>query len=229
MIKIVLLLGFGFLSYGKNYTFMYVPKNIERPVKCKIPKHKSAPLKPFYGKLKPQEIENDFIRSIAMGKSTTVDCLIKKGVLKQNKYYVTKSLFVSIIFTPILAQRFINLGANLNAPLIGTGVLTKEYPSGRGSALHLAIGYNRLYVFRSLIKKGFDIKNSFDFRRTHLQHAISLNRYEMAEILLQKGADPNRMLRNKTAYDFVRTSKEPVRFKKLLEKYAKEKPRSKLF
>ncbi len=208
---------FSFQTYSQ-FVYYSMPFNKN---KCKVSKHKKPYFKAFYSVLNPDELENDFSRSVAMGDVKAVECLIKSGLLKKNPWKITSSLYISIVFSPKMSKRFIDLGADLHQA-IGVGTVTKDYGNSRATALHVAIGYNRMEIFKYLLKKGADVNASGGHRHWPIQHAVFHDRYEMAKLLLQSGADPNRRLIFKNAFD-IAEDKKSRRFMDLLKPYKRKK------
>ena len=188
---------------------------------CVVPPYNPTTFKSFFKPLEKNELQDDFLRSVALGMGGNVDCFIQSGILKKYPFYKTSGLNMAIVFSPKLSKKFISKGGSNFDTTIATGIVTKKYPSSAATSILLAIGYNRMSNLKLLIKNGANIKEANRYIHTPLQSAIYNNRYKMAEILLKHGADPNRKHRGKSAFDIARSTKSK-KFQDLLTSYGEE-------
>ena len=106
---------------------------------------------------------------------------------------------------------------------------TQNTPAGpRHDLLRIAVTHNRAHVLGLLLDLGFDpddrrpLSDDDEAPSTWgmpLQHAVELQRYEMAETLLKRGADPNAQIYASGDPMFSAFSRNDDRMIALLEKY----------
>lgn len=103
-----------------------------------------------------------------------------------------------------------------------------EHRTDRHDLLRVAVTHNRTHVLDLLLDLGFDpddrqpLSDDDEAPFTWgmpLQHAVELQRYEMAETLLQRGADPNAQIYASGDPMFSAFSRNDDRMIALLEKY----------